>query len=80
MLLVTEAHEASDWEFNGHVDAPEFVAAMRHALGEESAAEQNSPVKEPRVEPEKKKHGFWAGLKGLFVGRVEAASPKAGVY
>ncbi len=74
MLLVSEARESPDWEFNGHVDAPEFAQAMRHALGEEPGAAKAPSARQPSG-PAKKKHGFWASLKGLFVGNVEAAGP-----
>lgn len=67
MLLVSEARESPDWEFDGHVDAPAFVTAMQHALGETPAAAASPP--------RKKKRGFWASLKGLFVGKVHAAEP-----
>ena len=67
MLLVREARESPDWEFDGHVDAPAFVTAMQHALGE-TPATAASP-------PKKKKRGFWASLKGLFFGKVEADEP-----
>ncbi|MGH9716879.1 MAG: hypothetical protein ACRD4R_09170 [Candidatus Acidiferrales bacterium] len=72
MLLVTEARESPDWEFNGHVDAPDFVKAMQHSLGEEPAASTKSRSSVRHAQPHKKTHGFWAALKGLFFGRVEA--------
>jgi hypothetical protein len=75
MLLVTEARESPVWEFEGHVDAPEFAEAMRQALGEEPAAPQASSSGKPGVRSAKKKHGFWAGIKSLFFGKVEAAEP-----
>jgi len=66
MLLVSEARESPDWEFDGHVDAPAFVTAMQHALGETPAI--------GAIQPRKKKRGFWASLKALFFGKVEADS------
>ncbi|MGH9686637.1 MAG: hypothetical protein ACRD5K_06055 [Candidatus Acidiferrales bacterium] len=75
MLLVSEAREAPDWQFDGHVDAPQFAKAMRQALGEESAATGASPSDNPSTRPAKKKRGFWGALKGLFFGNVEAAGP-----
>jgi hypothetical protein len=76
MLLMKEARESPDWEFDGRVDAPDFAGAMRHALGEEAASPQTSKPEKPSAERAKKKHGFWAALKGLFFGKVEAAEPK----
>lgn len=81
MLLVREARESPDWEFDGHVDAPEFVQAMQHALGEEPSAPRGSASSEAHAQPRKKRHGFWAALKGLFSGRVEADDgTEAGVH
>jgi hypothetical protein len=82
MLLVSEARESPDWEFGGHVDPPPFVAAMQHALGEGSAASQENAASQAVVErPKEKKRGFWASLKGLFVGKVEADdSPQVGIH
>jgi hypothetical protein len=82
MLLVSEARESPDWEFGGHVDPPPFVAAMQHALGEGSAAPQENAASQAVVErPKEKKRGFWASLKGLFVGKVEADdSPQVGIH
>lgn len=62
MLLVKQTSESPDWQFEGRVDAPEFAEAMRHALGEESAA------KPTKAGPARKKHGFWASLKAFFFG------------
>ncbi len=74
MLLVSVARESPDWEFDGHVNAPDFAQAMRHALGEEAGAPTPASSRQPG-KPAKKKHGFWASLKGLFFGNVEAAGP-----
>lgn len=75
MLLVKEVRELPDWEFDGQVQAPDFADAMRQALGEEPAASKAASPKQPDVPGRKKKRGFWAALKGLFVGNVEAAGP-----
>ncbi|HVB87358.1 MAG TPA: hypothetical protein VNK23_11925 [Candidatus Dormibacteraeota bacterium] len=81
MLLVTEARESPDWEFDGHVDAPEFAAAMQHALGEAPAAAARPAAGKPKAKQQREKHGFWASLKGLFFGKVEADdSSEAGVH
>jgi hypothetical protein len=85
MLLVSEARESPDWEFDGRVDPPPFVAAMQHALGEQRVPPQKQDVGDrPSAVvalPKEKKRGFWASLKGLFVGKVEADdTPQAGVH
>ena len=74
LLLVTQARVEPEYEFHGEV-APEFVSAMRNALGEKPAASlapagatetaQSSTAPEP---PPKKKGGFWASLKRVFGG------------
>jgi hypothetical protein len=75
MLLVRETRESPDWEFEGEVQAPDFAEAMRHALGEEREAPKAAHSKSSATRPRKKKHGFWAALKSLFAGKVEAAGP-----
>ena len=82
MLLVSEVRESPDWEFGGHVDAPPFVAAMQRALGEGAKPPPSPPAQAPAAQPSKReKRGFWASLKGLFVGKVEADdSPQVGVH
>lgn len=81
MLLVSEVREAPDWEFDGHVDAPDFAKAMQQALGERSSSPPVSGSLRPPAQPAKRKHGFWAALKGLFFGKVEADdSLKPGVH
>jgi hypothetical protein len=77
MLLVKEARVSPGWEFDGHVNAPEFAEAMQRALGEESpakGAEERSSAGQPGVQPDQKR-GFWAALKRLFGGTVEADEP-----
>ncbi|MGD1211765.1 MAG: hypothetical protein ABR973_10465 [Candidatus Acidiferrales bacterium] len=64
-LLIRYAQVAPEWGFSGHVEPPEFVAAVQHALGVEPVKQQaakNAPSEK------KKKGGFWAGLKRLFGG------------
>ncbi len=70
LLLVRAARISPDWEFNGHVDAPDFAAAMRRALGEGPSpqAEVGSSASQPPAEPKKKRGGFWAALKDIFAG------------
>ncbi len=73
VLLVREAQVSPDWEFSGHVVAPEFAQAMQHALGEKPAASQaQSPSDNPpAASPAKKKGGFWASLKKAFGGGTQ---------
>jgi hypothetical protein len=63
MLLIREAQVSPEWGFSGHVEPPEFVAAVQHSLGV-------GPAKQPANAPsqQKKKGGFWAGLKRIFGG------------
>jgi len=70
VLLIREAQVSPDWEFTGHVAAPEFAQAMQQALGEKAAAPQTQSAAEnpPATAPAKKKGGFWASLKRAFGG------------
>jgi hypothetical protein len=63
-LLIREAQVSPEWEFSGHVDAPEFAADLQHALG------QNAQVKarSPREDHPKRKSGFWSALRRFFGG------------
>jgi len=62
-MLVREAHVEPEWEFKGHVDAPNFSEAMQHALGEGGAAPDQPPA-----EPQKQHGGFWHVLRRIFGG------------
>lgn len=69
VLLVREAQVSPDWEFSGHVVAPEFAQAMQHALGEKPTTQaQPAAANSPAAAPAKKKVGFWASLKRAFGG------------
>jgi hypothetical protein len=72
VLLVREAQVSPEWEFSGHVLAPEFAQAMQHALGEKPAEPQSAaglPADDqPASQPARKKGGFWASLKKAFGG------------
>jgi hypothetical protein len=65
VLLIREAQVSPDWEFSGHVDAPEFAADLQHALG------QNAQVnaRQPRAEKVKRRGGFWSALRRFFGGK-----------
>ena len=63
-LLIREARVLPDWQFSGHVAAPEFATELQHALGENTQV----PPKTPRAEKTKKKHGFWGAFRRLFGG------------
>jgi len=65
VLLVRQAEVSPEWEFSGHVVAPEFAQAMQHALGQKPLTAQ-PPFDSPS--PAKKKGGFWASLKKAFGG------------
>jgi hypothetical protein len=56
ILLVRTAQVIPDWQFKGHVDAP-------------SAGDTSKPghASQPGPNPQKKKGGFWAAIKRIFV-------------
>jgi hypothetical protein len=70
VLLIREARVAPDYEFSGHVDAPEFAKEMQRALGEHSSdqAPQVGAANAPADPPQKKKGGFWSAVKRAFGG------------
>jgi hypothetical protein len=70
ILLVRQAQLSQQWEFSGRVEPPEFATAMEHALGETPVAATAAPAapEQPSTQPKKKKGGFWAALKHVFVG------------
>jgi hypothetical protein len=68
-LLVRVARVEPEYEFTGHVAAPEFAADMRRALGQTPVVPQPQPVH--ANQPAKKKRGFWGSIKSLFVGSDE---------
>jgi len=73
LLLVREARIAPEWEFSGHVAAPNFAQAMQHAIGENVAAPnaQTAAADQAAAKAPKKKGGFWASLKRAFGGGEE---------
>jgi hypothetical protein len=68
-LLVRVARVEPEYEFTGHVAAPEFAADMRRALGQTPVVRQPQPLQ--ANQPAKKKRGFWGALKSIFVGSDE---------
>jgi hypothetical protein len=74
ILLIRQAQVVPDYEFSGHVESPGFAEAMQTSLGEHArppvagASGESFATSEPR----KKKHGFWARLKRVFVGEPES--------
>src|SRR5580700_6158755 len=68
-LLVRVARVEPEYEFTGHVAAPEFAADMRRALGQSPVVPQ--PQRVQANQPAKKKRGFWGSLKSIFVGSDE---------
>ena len=63
-VLIREAQVSPDWEFSGHVAAPNFAKDLQHALGENAQV----PAKTPRAKPAGKKRGLWASIRRLFSG------------
>jgi hypothetical protein len=63
-VLIREAQVSPDWEFSGHVAAPNFATDLQHALGENALV----PAKKPSAKPVGKKRGFWASIRRLFGG------------
>jgi hypothetical protein len=61
VLLVRVARDDPEWEFTGRVGAPHLEEVAQHTP---------APRRQPRASknPQKKKGGFWAALKRLFVG------------
>jgi hypothetical protein len=68
-MLVRVARVEPEWEFSGHVAAPEFAADMRRALGQTPVGPQAQPVQANQAA--KKKRGFWGSLKSIFGGGDE---------
>jgi hypothetical protein len=69
MVLVREVQVQPDWEFKGHVAAPEFAQAMQHALGEQGAPPpQGVTSSQSSAQPSRKRGGFWGAFKKIFVG------------
>ncbi|MGH9708801.1 MAG: hypothetical protein ACRD5R_18805 [Candidatus Acidiferrales bacterium] len=69
MVLVREVQVQPDWEFKGHVAAPEFAQAMQHALGEQTAPPpQGVTSSQSSTQPTRKRGGFWGAFKKIFVG------------
>ena len=77
VLLIREARVAPEWEFSGHVEAPEFANAMQNALGEKTAKPRKNAAPNDQAasaDKPKKQGGFWAALKRMFgSGTVSAA-------
>jgi hypothetical protein len=70
MVLIREAKVSPEWQFSGHVEPPEFAAAMQHALGGKPVASDQPPPAGAHTpaQPKKNKGGFWAALKRAFGG------------
>jgi hypothetical protein len=63
ILLVRIAHVEPEWQFNGHVEAPQLQQVVAHEPSKGSSA--------PAQSSQKKKGGFWAALRRAFGGRDE---------
>ncbi len=69
MVLVREVQVQPEWEFKGHVAAPEFAQAMQHALGEQGAPPPEGVTStQSSTQPSRKRGGFWGAFKKIFVG------------
>jgi len=70
VLLIREAQVSPEWEFSGHVAAPEFAQAMQHALGESGSASHAQPSSDnpPATSSARRKSGFWESLKKALGG------------
>ena len=69
MVLVREVQVQPDWEFKGHVVAPEFAQAMQHALGEQASPPPLGVTSsQSSIQPSRKRGGFWGAFKKIFVG------------
>jgi hypothetical protein len=67
VVLIREARVSPEWEFSGHVAAPEFAQAVQHALGQDTATNVQSALTDQSADkPKKKKSGFWAALRKVF--------------
>lgn len=67
IVLIREAQVSPEYEFSGHVAAPEFAQAMQNALGEKAAAPPaQTPADPPADASKKKKGGFWSAVKRAF--------------
>jgi hypothetical protein len=73
VLLIREAQVSPEWEFSGHVNAPEFAQAMQHALGEAGPGSQAQSGSDHSSEakPSRKRGGFWASFRRAFGGGSE---------
>jgi hypothetical protein len=65
ILLVRIAHVEPEWQFNGHVEAPQLQQVVAHESGKGSSASGSAQSSQ------KKKGGFWAALRRAFGGRDE---------
>jgi hypothetical protein len=72
ILLIRQAQVTPEWEFSGHVAAPEFAVALSHALGQggvdSTASSQTQTENSKPAKTEKRKGGFWQSLKRAFGG------------
>ncbi|MGD0957157.1 MAG: hypothetical protein ABR953_10065 [Candidatus Acidiferrales bacterium] len=65
-LLIRTAQVLPEWGFSGHVEPPEFVAAVQHALGVEPAKQRAA---KSASSEKKTKGGLWSALKGFLAGK-----------
>jgi hypothetical protein len=70
-LLIREARVSPDWQFSGHVGAPEFALAVQRALGEGPSVSRTKTATDSARPAQKKRGGFWAALKRIFSGGAQ---------
>jgi len=63
-LLIREAQVQPVWQFQGHIDPPDFATAMQHALGEGTVPSE--PSAQPAAEPQKKRARIWRLLRKIL--------------
>jgi hypothetical protein len=63
-VLIREAQVSPNWEFSGHVAAPNFATDLQRALGENAQVS----AKTSRAKPARGKHGFWGAFRRFFGG------------
>jgi hypothetical protein len=67
LLLIREAHVDPEWQFGGHVDAPDFAQAMQHALGEKTSGAQKARTGDRTAGAGTgKPHSIWSFLRKIF--------------
>jgi len=64
ILLIRIAHLEPEWQCTGRVESPHLEQVSQRTSAQPTPAQQAHP----KTQPQKKKGGFWAALKHIFVG------------